>query len=291
VLWPGDATSLAFRIASFRASLREGGFVEGRNIAYELRHADGRMGRLPRLAGELVGLGPDVITPAGAEAIRAVQHVTKTIPIVGTSDDFVGEKIVTSLARPGGNTTGVSLLSPEFNVKRLELLRQLLPGIKRVALLWDPATGQAQLTSLTTAAKSLAIELQVLAVSSPDDVAIAFQHATERNAQALNVLASPMLSSQGERIVALAAQNRLPAIYQWSALVKAGGLISYGSNLQGLWRQAGVLVAKVLGGAKPAELPVEQPRATELFVNLKTAQTLGITIPPTLVARADEVIE
>ncbi len=247
--------------------------------------------RLPRLAVELVRLDVDVITPLGGQATRAVQHATTKIPIVATADDFLGEGLVTSLSRPGGNTTGVSIFSPELNVKRLELLKELVPKVSRVAVLWDPATGTSQLKVIKTTARSLEVQLQVLEVRSPDDLAIAFRVAKEKRAGALTVLASPLLASLQKTIVDLAARNRLPAVYQWSAHARAGGLISYGSNLLAMFRQLAFLVGRVLKGAKPADLPVEQPRKVELVVNIKTAEALGITIPPSILLRADKVIE
>ncbi len=291
VLWPGGEATLAVRMEAFRQGLRDHGFVEGRNVVFELRHADGRTERLPQPAAELVRLDVDVITPLGGQATRAVQQATTEIPIVATADDFLGEGLVTSLARPEGNTTGVSIFSPELNVKRLGLLKELVPKVSRVAVLWDPATGTSQLKAIEAAARSLSVQLQVLEVRSPDDLAIAFRIAKEQRAGALNVLASPLLASMQKTIVDLAARNRLPAIYQWSAHVRAGGLMSYGSNLLAMWRQVAFLVGKVLKGAKPADLQVEHPSKIELVVNVKTAKALGITVPWSILFRADEVIE
>ena len=291
VLWPGDAATLAVRMEAFRQGLLDHGFVEGRNVVFVLRQADGRTERLPQLAAELVRLDVDVITPLGGQATRAVQQATTEIPIVATADDFLGEGLVTSLARPEGNTTGVSIFSPELNVKRLELLKELVPEVSRVAIFWDPATGTSQLTVIEAAARSLAVQLQVHEVRSSDDLAIAFRNAKEQRAGALNVLASPLLASLQKTIVDSAANNRLPAIYQWSAHAKTGGLMSYGSNLLALFRQTAFLVGRVLKGAKPADLPVEQPREIELVVNLKTANALGITVPQSILVRADKLIE
>jgi putative ABC transport system substrate-binding protein len=282
---------MAVRMKAFRQGLLQHGFVEGRNVRFEFRHADGRLERLPRLAAELIRLDVNVIIVAGGKATRAVQKATKKIPIVATSDDFLGEGLVASLSRPEGNTTGVSILSAELNVKRLALLKEFVPNVSRVAVLWDPATGTSQLKSIKAAARSLAVQLQILEVRGPDDLAIAFRKAKEQRAEALNVLGSPLLASLQKTIVDLAARNRLPAIYQWSAHVRAGGLMSYGSNLLALFRQTGFLVGRVLKGAKPSQLPVEQPRRLELAVNLKTAKTLGITVPDSILSSADVLIE
>ena len=291
VLWPGGAATLAVRMQAFRQGLRDHGFVEGRNVVFELRHADGRTKRLPQLAAELARLDVDVITPFGGQAARAVQQATTKIPIVGAASDFVGEGLVTRLSQPGANITGVSILAPELNAKRLELLKEMLPQVSTVAVLWDPANGESQLRAIKAAARSLAVQLQVLEVRSPDELTIAFRIAKERRAGALNVLASPLLASLQKTIVDLAARNRLPAIYQWSAHARAGGLMSYGSNLLAMWRQVAFLVGRVLKGAKPADLPVEQPSKVELVVNLKTAEALGISIPRSVLLRADKVIE
>ena len=291
VLWPGGAATLAVRMEAFRQGLREHGFVEGKNVVFDLRHADGRTERLPQLAAELVRLDVDVITPLGGQATRAVQQATAKIPIVATADDFLGEGLVTSLSRPNGNTTGVSILSAELNVKRLQILKELVPDVSRWAIIWDPATGTSQLKVIKAAARSLAVKMQVHEVRSRDDLTTAFRIAKEQRAGALNVLASPLLASLQKTIVDLAARNRLPAIYQWSAHAKSGGLISYGSNLLALFRQTAFLVGRVLKGAKPADLPVEQPKYIEMVVNLKTAKALGIKIPPLILMRANHVIE
>ena len=291
VLYPGGSAPLAPRMEAFRQGLRESGYVEGTNIAIEIRHADGKVDRLAKLAADLVQREVSVIATSGDLATRVVQQATTTIPIVAFTDDLVGAGLVASHARPGGNTTGISILSPELNVKRLEALKEVFPGNSRLAVLWDPATGTAQLKAMEVAARSFAIQLRVLEVRGPNDLEDAFQTAKKEHTGALNVLASPLLASYSQKIVDLAAKNHLPAIYQWREHAEAGGLMSYGPSLRETWRQTGLLVGKVLKGAKPADLPIQQPTKYELVINLKTAKALGLTIPAALLQRADQVIE
>jgi putative ABC transport system substrate-binding protein len=291
VLWPGAAPPGSPRMESFRQALRQFGYVEGRNVAIELRYADGGLRQLPELAAELVRLKVNVITAFGDLAPKIAQQATGTIPIVAISDDIVGAGLVASLSRPNGNITGFTILSPELSAKRLELLKELVPGISRVATLWDPTTGNSQVTTSESAARSLNLKLQILEVRNRDDVAGAFRAARDGRAAALNVFSSPFLASFYREIIDLAAEYRLPAIYQWREHVEAGGLLSYGPVLASMWRQAGVIVARILKGAKPMELPVEQPTKFELAVNAKTALSLGLAIPPNMLVRADEVIE
>ena len=290
VLYPGGSVPLSPRMEAFRQGLQGYGYVEGTNIAIEIRYADGRTDRLPKLAADLVQRDVRVIATSGDLATRVVQQATTTIPIVAFTDDLVGAGLVASLARPGGNTTGISILSPKLNVKRLEFLKEVAPTISRVAVLWDPATGAAQLKEMEVGARSLAIQLRILEVRGLDDLESAFQIANKERAEALNVMASPLLASLNQKIIDLAAKSRLPAIYQWGEHAEAGGLMSYGPILLETWRQTGLLVGRVLKGAKPADLPVEQPMRFELVINLKTAQTMDLTIPPTLLFQADKVI-
>ena len=291
VLYPGGSAPLSLRMEAFRQGLRESGYVEGNTVAIESRYADGRGERLVKLAADLVQREVSVIATSGDLATRVVQQATATIPIVAFTDDLVGAGLVASHARPGGNTTGISILSPELNVKRLQLLKEVSPGISRVVVLWDPATGTAQLKVIEAAAGSLGVQLRVLEVRSPDALEDAFQLAQKERTQALNVLASPLLAAYSQRIVDLAAKGRLPAIYQWREHVQAGGLMSYGPVLLETWRQTGLLVGRVLKGAKPADLLVEQPSKFELVINLKTAKALGLTIPQSILLRADQVIQ
>jgi putative ABC transport system substrate-binding protein len=291
VLYPGGSAPLSPRLEAFRQGLREAGYVEGTNISIEIRYADGKADRLATMAAQLVQQEVGVIATSGDLATRVAQQATTTIPIVAFTDDLVGAGLVASHARPGGNITGISILSAELNVKRLEILKEVSPGSSRLAVLWDPAAGTAQLKALEAASRALGIQLLTLEVRGPDDLDGAFKIAHKERARALNVLASPLLASYSQRIVALAAKSRLPAIYQWREHAEAGGLMSYGPILLETWRQTGLLVGKVLRGAKPADLPVEQPTKFELVINLKTAKALGLTIPPSVLGRADQVIE
>jgi ABC-type uncharacterized transport system substrate-binding protein len=291
VLWPGPAPPASPRMESFRLALRQFGYVEGRNVTIELRYAKGGLRQLPELAAELVSLKVNVITAFGDLAPKIAQQATGTIPIVAICDDIIGAGLVASLSRPGGNVTGFTLLAPELSAKRLELLQEFMPGISRVAALWDATTGKAQATISESAAQSLKIKLQILEVRNRDDLAGAFRAARDGQAAALAVFASPVLASLNREIVDLAAEYRLPAIYQWRESVEAGGLVSYGAVLASMWRQSGVIVTRVLKGEKPADLPVEQPAKFELVVNAKTALSLGLAIPSNILVRADEVIE
>jgi putative ABC transport system substrate-binding protein len=291
VLWPGTASPPSPRMESFRQGLRESGFVEGQNIAIQLRWAERGLEQLPELAAELVHLKVDVIHVSGDLASLAAQKATATIPIIALGDDLLGAGLITSLSRPGGNMSGLTILSPELSAKRLEVLRDMIPGLSCVASLWDSTTGISQLQLTESAADSLNIKLKVLEVRRREALAGAFELARGEKAEALNVFSSPFLASIYRDIIELAAEHRLPAIYQWKEHAEAGGLISYGPSLSGMWRQNAMIVAKVLRGAKPADLPVEQPTTFELVINLKTAKALGITIPLPLFARADEVVE
>jgi putative tryptophan/tyrosine transport system substrate-binding protein len=292
LLWPGASAPAPPRMDAFRQGLRESGLVEGRDVVIELRYAEGGLQRLPELAAELIRLKVDVFQASGDLAPRVAQQATATTPIVAFSDDILGAGLIASLSRPGGNMTGLTILSPELSAKRLELLRELLPGrISRVAALWDPTTGTSQVTLTESAARSLNIKLQMLEVRRGDDLAGVFELAKKEQAEALNVFSSPFLASLYREIIDLAGKHRLPAIYQWKEHAEAGGLVSYGPSLVGLWRQTATIVAKVLRGAKPADLPVEQPTKFELVINLKTAKALGLEVPWFLQQRADEVIE
>jgi ABC-type uncharacterized transport system substrate-binding protein len=242
------------------------------------------------MAAQLVQQEVGVIATSGDLATRVAQQATTTIPFVAFTDDLVGAGLVASHARPGGNITGISILSAELNVKRLEILKEVSPGSSRLAVLWDPAAGTTQLKAMEAASRALGVQLLPLEVRGPDDLDSAFKIAHKERAGAVNVLTSPLLASYSQRIVALAAKNRLPAIYQWREHAEAGGLMSYGPILLETWRQTGLLVGKVLRGAKPADLPVEQPRKFEMVINLRTAKALGLTIPPSVLGRADQII-
>ena len=282
---------------AFRQGLRDLGYVEGRNLVIEYRSAEGKFERFPALAAELVALKVDVIVAVNPRAALAAKQATRTLPIVfiGVGDP-VTDGLVTSLARPGGNVTGLSLsAAPEIVGKRLELLTQAVPGVSRVAAVWQPGgvpdrTEKGILREADVAAQTLGVRLQVVEARGPADFDRAFSDVTRERAGALTVLPSTMFFNERRRLVDLAAKNRLPAVYTSREFVDAGGLMSYGANQPDLFRRAATYVDKILKGAKPGDLPVEQPTKFELVINLKTAQALGLTISPSLLGRADEVI-
>jgi putative ABC transport system substrate-binding protein len=279
------------RMESFRLALRQFGYIEGQTVAIELRYAEKGVGQLPELAAELIRQQVDVITAFGDLAPKVAQQATETIPIVAISDDIVGAGLVASLAHPGANITGFTILSPELSGKRFELLKEFVPGMSRVAALWDPTTGKAQVTESEDAARALNLKLQVLEVRNRDAVSGAFSAARDGQAEAINVFASPILASLDREIITLAAEYRLPAIYQWREAVEAGGLLSYGADLASMWRQSGVIVGRVLKGERPANLPIQQPAKLELTVNAKTAMFLKLPVPPNILVLADAVID
>ena len=284
----------AARIEAFRQGLRELSYVEGKNIVIEWRSADGKFEGLPALAAELVRLKVAVIVTSGGALTRRAKEATSTIPIVMTNDpDPVGDGFVASLARPGGNITGLSTFAPEVSGKRLEILREVVPKLSRVAVLGSStATGYAQtLKEIEPAAKAFKMQLQFLDVKHAKDIETAFQAASKGRAQGVLTLNSAILGSQRAQIAELALKKRLPVMYHQSDFVEVGGLIFYGANVPDLSRRAASYVDKILKGAKPADLPIERPIKFELVINLKTAKALGLEIPPPLLARADEVIE
>jgi ABC-type uncharacterized transport system substrate-binding protein len=282
---------------AFRQGLRDLGYVEGQNILIEYRSAEGHLDRLSALAGELVRLKVDVILSEGTPPSVAAKNTTRAIPIVFVpSADAVGSGLVASLARPGGNVTGLSFLGPETVAKCLQLLKEAVPGITRAAVLSHPgnpseATRKIILRETEVAARALAVGLLFLEANGPDDFERAFSEMRRGGAEGLTVLTSIMFFSERRRLVDLAAKNRLPTVYPWREPVDAGGLLAYGPNLPDLLRRAAGYVDRILKGVKPADMPVEQPTKFELVVNLKAAKGLGLTIPPSLLARADEVIE
>ena len=281
-------------IEAFRVGLQELNYIVGQNIAIEYRWAEGREDRLPDLAAEVVRLNIDIIVCTSSSAARAAQQATKTIPIVmAVSGDPVATGLVASLARPGGNITGLTILSPELSGKRLELLKEAAPKVSRVAVLWNPASPDKQLDFKETqaVARFLGLRLQSLEVRGPKDFDKVFQAATKERAHALIALADPVTGSQGRRIIGFAAKSRLPAIYGDSAFVEAGGLMAYGPNILDLYRRAAYFVDKILKGAKPSDLPVQQPMRFELVINLDAAKKIGLTVPPNLLVRADRVIK
>jgi putative ABC transport system substrate-binding protein len=277
--------------------LREYGYIEGQNITLDIRAASSRIDRFPALASELVGLNPDVIIASNSVAARAVQQATTTIPIVVTvMGDPVGDGLVASLARPGGNITGLTFLGPQLVPKRLALLKEAIPKMSRIAVLWQPgAYGERTMNDMMreaeAAAQSLGLFLQLVEVQSPDDFDQAFSKIAGDHVEAVIVFPSSMLFTERRRIVEHAEKLRLPLMSMSKEFVQIGGLMSYGSDITNFNRLSAAYVDKILRGAKPADLPVEQPTKFELAINLKTAKLLGLSMPPTLLASADEVIE
>ncbi|HEY3305384.1 MAG TPA: ABC transporter substrate-binding protein [Candidatus Binatia bacterium] len=292
VLSPGSSSQAPERSDAFRQGLRELGYMEGKNVFIESRYAEGKQDRLSDFAAEMVKLKVDVIVTATTPGVLAAKKATTTIPIVfAGAGDPVRAGLVSSLARPGGNVTGLSILNPELEGKRLELLKETFPRVTRVAYFWDPANPGAGLVRLQAVAPSLGLQIQSLEVRSAEGFGSAFEAALRERAQAITVAAVPVISINQKRIVEFAAKNRLPAIYPYSEFIIGGGLMFYGISFSDLYRRAATYVDKILKGAKPADLPVEQPTKFELVINLKTAKQIGVTIPPNVLARADKVIK
>lgn len=294
VLYTGTPSTASQSSEAFRHGLREHGYREGQNIVVEQRFGDAKPERLPELAAELVRLKVDVIVTSTDEAIAAVKRQTQTIPIVMTaSTDPVGTGFVSSLAHPGGNITGFTSISPELSAKKLELLREAVPGLARVAIMWNPDIRGALLDYKATeeAARSMRLQLQSVEVIRADEIDGAFSALTAGRAQALIVAPSTLTLDNRVKITRVAQNNRLPSIYAGRAFAEAGGLMAYGSSLDERWRRAATYVDKILKGAKPGDLPVEQPANFELVINMKTAKTLELTLPPSLLRRAHEVIQ
>ena len=285
------------QLDAFRQGLRQLGYTEGRNIAIEYRGADGRIERFPNLAAELVRLEVDLIFAANTRAALAARQATSTIPIVSAvMGDPVEDGLVASLAQPGGNVTGLTFLAPELTAKRMQLLKDALPNVSRVAALWHPGaygerTMDDMLKATESAAQTLGVQLQLIEVRAAGELERAFSTMMKERAEALFLFPTPMLFLARRRIIELAATNRLPSVSQAREFVELGGLIAYGANINDLFRRSTVYVDKILKGAKPADLPVEQPTRFELVINLKTAKTLGIDMPLALMIRADEMIE
>jgi putative tryptophan/tyrosine transport system substrate-binding protein len=288
------AASTTERIDAFRQGLRELGYAEGKNIVIEWRFAEGKRERLEDLAAELVRLKVDIIVTAGPTTTSAAKEATITIPIVmGFDNDPVGSGFVASLARPGGNITGLSTLGAELSGKRLELLNEIVPRLSRVAVLGtstNPGNARA-LRETEPVAGALKVQLQYLDVRDPKDIEAALRAVSKGRADAVLALNSPVLNSHRTQVADLAVKNRLPAIYPWPEIVEAGGLVTYGASYPDLFRRAATYVDKILKGAKPADLPVEQPTKFEFIINLKAAKQIGLTIPPNVLARADKVIK
>ena len=289
---PGPSAPL---VAAFRGGLGETGFVDGQNVAIEYRWAEGRFDQLPTLAADLVNRNDDVIAADAVPSARAAKDATPTIPVVFISgSDPVERGLVASFARPGGNLTGVAMMVAELAPKRFELLSEMVPQASVIALLVNPKNvvqTDAVIKGVREAARAKAVQLQILKASTEEEIGAAFGTLMQLQADALLIGPDVFFHARREQLVALAARYRVPAIYEMRESVAAGGLISYGPSLAGVFRQLGIYAGKILKGARPADLPVEQPTRFELVINLKTANALGLTIPPSILARADEVIE
>jgi putative ABC transport system substrate-binding protein len=281
-------------LAAFQQSLRDHGYSEGKNLLIDRRYAAGKFDTLPELAAELVRLKVDILVVTGTPAAHAAKNATPLIPIVTvTVADPVATGLVTSLARPGGNVTGLTDLAPSLVAKRLELLKEVIPSATRIAVLLNPDNSSSvpQLRLTQEAASALGVSIISVEARRLDDIDRAFAAARAKHAMALLLVADGLLGSNRKRIIELTAKSRLPAIYWRREFVEDGGLISYGASVVDLYRRAATYVDRILKGAKPSNLPIEQPTKFELIINLKTAKALGLTIPPSLLARADQVIE
>jgi putative ABC transport system substrate-binding protein len=281
-------------VEPFRDGLRELGYQEGRNVTIEYRWAEGKYERFPSLVAELIASKVDVIVTAGTPATLAVKKATPSIPLVMVAvGDPIGTGIVASLGQPGGNITGLSSIAPELEGKRLELLREIIPKLSHIAVLWNPVNPfhNASLKQAQAAAQTLRMKVQSVAVRTREDLDDAFASLLRERPGALLVLADRVFLHDRARLMNFAAANRLPGVYAYRELVEAGGLMSFGPSYADMHRRAATFVDKILKGAKPADLPVEQPTKFELVINLKSAKAIGLVVPPTLLARADEVIE
>jgi putative ABC transport system substrate-binding protein len=280
------------QIEQFNVGLVENGLIEGRNITVDYVWAEGSPERLQQLAAELARRDLDVIVTAGPQAVHALMDTQTKTPIVfAIVGDPIGNGIVASLARPGGNVTGLSMSNSDLESKRVEVLKDAVPALRRIMILHDPSMGTAGLDEAQSAARALAVEPLVVATSDPDRFEAAFAGAVANGADGLATMASPFFNFHRKRLIALAARHRLPSVWEGAAYPRDGGLLSYGPSFPDMYRRSAGYVAKILGGTKPADLPVEQPVRFELAVNLQTAKALGLDVPPTLLARADEVIE
>jgi putative tryptophan/tyrosine transport system substrate-binding protein len=290
---PASSPSTDGRIAAFRLGLRELGYVEGKDIVIERRYAEARLDRLRELVRDLVNLKVDVIFAVGTPSVEAAKEATQTIPIILSSGDPVASGHVASLARPGGNITGLTNLTPELVGKRLEVLKEVVPRLSRVAVLWNPDSPASALrmNEAEVAARSLHLQLHSAGLRNANDLETAFSAMKREHAGALITLRGPLIVNQSKRILDLAAKNRLPAVYDDRSAVEAGGLMSYGANQADLDRRAATYVDKILKGSKPADLPVEQPTKFEFVINLKTAKALNLTISQSVLYRADKVIK
>ena len=288
------SSALAPRLAAFRQGLSETGYVEGQNLAIEYRWAEGHYDWLPAMAADLVGRKVDVIVATGSDrSALAAKSATSKIPIVFTGGDPVAIGLTASLARPGGNLTGFSIITVELHPKLLELLSELVPRAGVIALLVNPNNPNAErvMQDVQEAARAKGVQLPILKAGTEAEIDAAFASLVELRGGALFVSADAFFNSRHKQLVALASGHAIPAIYEWREFPAAGGLISYGTSLAAIYREVGIYAGRILKGAKPADLPVQQPTTFELVVNLKTAKALGLTVPPSILARADEVIE
>jgi putative ABC transport system substrate-binding protein len=293
MLVSGSVSSHKSRVDAFRQGLRDLGYVEQKNILIEVRYAEEKRDRIPELTNELVRLKADVIVTGGTETVRAAMRVTNAIPIVAASaGDLVRAGVVASLARPGGNVTGPTLMSPELSGKRLELLKEANPKISHVAVLWNiGADSGDEVKQTEVAAESLKLKIQSVEVRDPSEFESAYGAMTKQQADAVIIIQNGFILFHHKKILELAVKNRLPSMCELSQYVESGCLMGYGPSLLDSWRRAATYVDKILKGAKPADLPVEQPTKFEFVVNLKTAKQIGLTIPPNVLARADKVIK
>jgi ABC-type uncharacterized transport system substrate-binding protein len=293
ILLPNPPSLSPMLLEAFRQGLRENGYVEGQNIEIEYRFGDGKSDRYPDLAAELVRRKVDVIVTSSTRAIKAVKNATSTIPIVMAAvADPVGTGLIASLAHPGGNVTGLSMRSPDLSGKRLQLLKEVAPRVRRVGILWNPANegNTVSWQDTQTVAQRIGLKLQSIEVRTPPDFDRGFEALTKTRADAFAVLRDPLVNNLTDDLVKFAAKNRLPAIYEAKEIVLAGGLMSYAPNHAELYRRAAYFVHRILAGSRPAELPVERPMRAEFVINLKAAKEIGLTIPADVLQRADNVI-
>jgi putative tryptophan/tyrosine transport system substrate-binding protein len=289
-----DGSEPSLHKEAFLDGMRELGYVDGKNVAIEYRWAEGRYDRLPDLAADLVRLNVGAIVALSTVAARRAKDVTKAIPIIMVSGDPVETGLVVSLARPGGNITGLATFSPELSTKRLEVLKEIVPQVQRVAVLWhlDGPASAVAFKEIKLAAEAMGLKVQSLGVRGPTPISeVAFKDAKKEGAAALLTVGNVLIRQHRRQIVGLALKNQLPAIYDSREFAEVGGLMSYGANLADIFRRAATYMDKILKGAKPSDLPVEQPTKFELVINLKTAKQIGLTIPPNVLARADRVIK
>jgi putative ABC transport system substrate-binding protein len=292
-LHPGKVEAGNVRLTAFAEGLRNKGFVEGKTVAISVRAADFDLGRLAQYAGELIDSKVDVLFVVGTRAIQEARTRTQSLPIVALDldSDPVAGGFVQSLAHPGGNLTGVFFDFAEFSGKWLEMMGEIIPGLKHVAAVWDPGTGPVQIDAAVTVARTRGVALEVIKVDSPSAMAPGFREAADKKVQAVLILSSPIFGTLARQTADLALAHRLPAITMFPEFAQVGGLIAYGTEQTDLFRQGGEFVGKVLAGANPADLPVERPSRILLAVNMKTAAALGVTIPQVILLRADQVIE